>query len=445
MSQNSQVLQSSQQQSSQQQSQFVDAGEQSPFVRRRTTAPVTPLNTHQASRNNPPGAAGTGRRAIATPLARQQQESFNDMISSTNMGNAINMGTFAGHDIDDYEDEEVDEVGDEAVMVEGGVPEAHGDTPTETDEEIERNIRLMMPADLSSREAQAFLDVALYNHRRGAIDTSISKRTYDGKRFSDLYPDGKKVWARMITACRITFARYLTVPTANIPEIIDIAAKRTVDRDDQAFKNSYERCMEWRKNWSSRFITAVFDHQGKLETDNFGYANLTENQLRMAYTKHFTYEALYVLMGTASGVIDWRATLAVPNLKGFYRSIFVYAMIYAHKCRHFPATLTRKEASTRLKAIVMSPQFATIRTESLILLARKPASKVRVNKRREIESIAVLDPDFVPLLDEDEDEDFDPLVDDGMTRPDEESFHNSESPARSDIMAASSIPETALV
>lgn len=131
----------------------------------------------------------------------------------------------------------------------------------------------------------------------------------------------------MIRVSRLNFSQYLTVSAAVIPKIIDDAAGGTVDRDSIAYNRSYTRILEWRKNWFSNFMRNVDLYREKLEKENVGYATLGEEFLKQAYSKHFSFEGIFFIMGTMSAVIDWRATIVQPAVKALYKTIFTYSLM----------------------------------------------------------------------------------------------------------------------
>lgn len=131
----------------------------------------------------------------------------------------------------------------------------------------------------------------------------------------------------MICISRLHFSWYLTVSAAVIPKIIDDAVGGTVDRDSIAYNRFYTCVLEWRKNWFSNFMRNVDLYREKLEKENVGYATLAEEFLKQAYSKHFSFEGIFFIMGTMSTVIDWSAMIVQPPVKALYKTIFTYSLM----------------------------------------------------------------------------------------------------------------------
>lgn len=135
------------------------------------------------------------------------------------------------------------------------------------------------------------------------------------------------MWSILITNCRLTFARYLSLNDAEIPGFIDTASGRHVDRQSTQYTKAYTRVMEWRKNWFSAFATEIDTLQTQLEKENDGYDKLTTGELRTAYSRLFKFELFYSLMGTTNAIVDWRATIAIPKMLMLYQTVFTYCLV----------------------------------------------------------------------------------------------------------------------
>lgn len=69
--------------------------------------------------------------------------------------------------------------------------------------------------------------------------------------------------------------------------------------------------------------------------------------------------------------------------------------------KHMPNKLNRSEAMTRIRGIGAAKAFEKLGLACLVLLPPMPPSKVR-KKRKVAEDIEELDPDFEPILEDEE-------------------------------------------
>lgn len=85
------------------------------------------------------------------------------------------------------------------------------------------------------------------------------RRTYDTNKLSDVFENGSQVWDALNRAARKHFARFFYIFDEDVVTLIDQAAnfRGGVDRNSDGFKVAYERVLEWRKNWLSRFAEGV--------------------------------------------------------------------------------------------------------------------------------------------------------------------------------------------
>lgn len=70
--------------------------------------------------------------------------------------------------------------------------------------------------------------------------------------------------------------------------------------------------------------------------------------------------------------------------------------------KHMPNKLSRSQAMSRIRGIGSAKPFRKLGLACLILLPPMPPSKVR-NKKKNTEDIEELDPDFEPMLEDEED------------------------------------------
>lgn len=164
-----------------------------------------------------------------------------------------------------------------------------------------------------------------------ALEEEQLRRHYDNTKFAGLYPDAQScVWSSLNRACRLSFARYLTVDESRFAQLIDTSAGYAVARDSKAYSAAWNRILQWRKNWLKEYNLQAKELWGAIvkKAECAHYLSLDEVHLRTVYASHFNLESWYQLMvGSTSAFVDWRSTLLLPGAGDFYKTVFVYTLV----------------------------------------------------------------------------------------------------------------------
>ncbi|KAI5846337.1 hypothetical protein DFP73DRAFT_593400 [Morchella snyderi] len=268
----------------------------------------------------------------------------------------------------------------------------------DVDEAAEENV-VTINTILSEEEVLAVLQEYINNGEVSSGGGHASRRHYDNSKMAGLFTK-KEAWAAINRTARITFARWLTIPEPLFLGIIDGAAEEVVKRDSPGFTEAWNRLLEWRKNWlkeyNSRAGAMWADIVAKPEYSY--YTSLEENHLRAVYETHWSYEAWVSLhQGSTAAFIDWRQTLAIPAAEDLYKTIFVYTMIYTHLLK-MGMGMTRETANRRILKIGTEASFEVFKTEHIICLPVRPVHKTRARKKKDVGSLAAMDPNFIPFV-----------------------------------------------
>lgn len=120
---------------------------------------------------------------------------------------------------------------------------------------------MQAPAGITVDQIQSVLDNFFYPAANGgaAPPDRPRRRTYDTNKLSDVFQNGSKVWDALHRSARKHFARFFYIFDEDVVRLIDEAAcyPGGVDRNSDGFRSAYDRVLEWRKNWGSRFGEAV--------------------------------------------------------------------------------------------------------------------------------------------------------------------------------------------
>lgn len=180
---------------------------------------------------------------------------------------------------------------------------------------------------MTKEELQKALDETM-DRLTSQRHSANGKRRYDASRLSNAFENGSQVWNALNRSSRLLFARYLTIPEALFPSLIDQAAGYDVDRNGAPYNEAWTRVLEWKKNWYSNYTKEVDLLLEKLCAENIGYSQLSGiSDLRLAYGQHYSFESWYLLTHTTvTSYVDWRKTLQSEAVDILYRTIFTYSL-----------------------------------------------------------------------------------------------------------------------
>ena len=261
--------------------------------------------------------------------------------------------------------------------------------------EGERPYILYVDNKFSRRMAQIVLDQVFEQH----YHLFPQKRNYDNRKFTNVFAsEGPRIFNHLITACKVTFLRYLTVPDGMIYNLISDAVGRQLDIASDEYAMPYQRVLEWRKNWLQGFLRHAEAIQMDL-CDRLGWQDTAPNRQLALYLDKFSASYIDQLFSqVVADQVDWRRTFSNPDVSTFYKNIFAWVMVYVHRSKIPPVgghIIDRKTLYEHLKAIPLADAFENTFEESdYVMKPPKPAPAQRRSRTARITNPFQLDPDF---------------------------------------------------
>ena len=265
---------------------------------------------------------------------------------------------------------------------------------------------LYVSCKFSRRMAQIVLDQVFEQN----YHLFPQKRGYDNRKFGNLFDgDGPRIYNHLITACKMVFLRYLTVPDGIIYDLIKDAVGRDVDAASVEYSMPYQRIQEWRKNWLQHYL----EHAEVIQKDlctKLGWQDTAPNrQLKIYMGKFSTSYVDQLFSQVIADQMDWRRTLLNRAVHTFYKNIFAWTMVYVHRSKYPPPDggqiITRNQLYAHIKTIALAEQFNDTFTDTdYITKPPKPATAQRRAKAPKPTDPLDLDPDFHIVPDDEESE-----------------------------------------
>ncbi|KAI5788290.1 hypothetical protein EDC01DRAFT_631241 [Geopyxis carbonaria] len=267
---------------------------------------------------------------------------------------------------------------------------------------IEVNKTLQVPKEMHCTDVQQIITRAGKLPPSQLSEMLRKKRHYDSGRGLQWeneatgLEDGMEAWNRLNRGAKIAFARYLWFPDTVINKLISEVADRSqivIDVDSGVGVEMWKKICSWRKNWWQQWVENIRSCVQELCKQNSGYHLLKDKDLIKAYTKHWSVSMLFQNFGIVKDMVNWEATCRKPEWITFYRTLWVYSMVYIHRNVYDNFNWSKEKVLTLMKLIAVNPNFKGCLLKDLVLNPMKP---VKMQKRRgkQISNITDIDPEF---------------------------------------------------